>query len=100
MLRGSKRYLAVSGYRAYTSNQTQRIFAIVMPLVALSPALAPILGAYMIQDHSWHYIFFVPGGLGCCLWLVTLQLSSIKPTLSQSLQPLSLKDMIKAPLYQ
>lgn len=40
-------------------NQTKRVFATIMPLVALSPALAPLLGAWITEHLNWRDIFVV-----------------------------------------
>lgn len=49
----------------YDSKTSQRIFATVMPLVALSPALAPLLGAVLEVKFGWQSIFY-------CLLLIGL----------------------------
>ncbi len=51
----------------YDAEQTKRVFAMIMPLVALSPALAPLLGAWLLTHSGWRIIFFV-------LMIVTLLL--------------------------
>jgi len=42
----------------YDDKTSQRIFATVMPLVALSPALAPLLGAILEVQLGWQSIFY------------------------------------------
>lgn len=42
----------------YDSKTSQRIYATVMPLVALSPALAPLLGAMLESQFGWQSIFY------------------------------------------
>ncbi|PKF62250.1 Bcr/CflA family multidrug efflux MFS transporter [Psychromonas sp. psych-6C06] len=42
----------------YDDKTSQRIFATVMPLVALSPALAPLLGALLEAQFGWQSIFY------------------------------------------
>lgn len=42
----------------YDSKTAQRIYATVMPLVALSPALAPLLGAVLESHLGWQSIFY------------------------------------------
>lgn len=42
----------------YDDKTSQRIFATVMPLVALSPALAPLLGALLEVQFGWQSIFY------------------------------------------
>ena len=51
----------------YRGAQANRVFATIMPLVALSPALAPLLGAWVLSHFSWRAIFLT-------LLLVTLPL--------------------------
>lgn len=51
----------------YRGAQANRVFATIMPLVALSPALAPLLGAWLLSHFSWRAIFLA-------LLLVTLPL--------------------------
>ena len=41
----------------YDADKAQGIFSNIMPLVALSPALAPILGAYILNELGWRAIF-------------------------------------------
>ncbi|KIO35286.1 purine nucleoside transporter PunC [Shewanella sp. cp20] len=56
----------------YKASEAQQVFSNIMPLVALSPALAPILGAYLLEWQQWHSIFFILGGLSLLLILATL----------------------------
>ncbi|CAM2769592.1 purine nucleoside transporter PunC [Vibrio ordalii] len=41
----------------YPAKTSQKIFATIMPLVALSPALAPQLGVLLADNFGWHSIF-------------------------------------------
>ncbi|WP_414149665.1 purine nucleoside transporter PunC [Enterobacter sp. BNK-18] len=41
----------------YPANRTNRIFATIMPLVGLSPALAPLLGSWILTHFDWQAIF-------------------------------------------
>lgn len=41
----------------YPKGETNKIFATIMPLVALSPALAPLAGALLINHFGWRSIF-------------------------------------------
>ncbi len=43
----------------YDAERTKRVFAMIMPLVALSPALAPLLGAWLLTHNGWRVIFLV-----------------------------------------
>ncbi|SDH91788.1 purine nucleoside transporter PunC [Myroides phaeus] len=41
----------------YPAEETNKVFASIMPLVALSPALAPLLGVYLLNQFGWRSIF-------------------------------------------
>ncbi|MHC0305702.1 purine nucleoside transporter PunC [Enterobacter hormaechei] len=41
----------------YPASRTNRIFATIMPLVGLSPALAPLLGSCILAHFDWQAIF-------------------------------------------
>ncbi|PHM45677.1 bicyclomycin/multidrug efflux system [Xenorhabdus mauleonii] len=51
----------------FDAERAKRVFAMIMPLVALSPALAPLLGAWLLSHAGWKIIFLV-------LMIVTLLL--------------------------
>lgn len=55
----------------YDAEKAQGVFANVMPLVALSPALAPILGAFLLNITGWEGIFLTLTGLAITLILLT-----------------------------
>lgn len=41
----------------YSASRTNRIFATIMPLVGLSPALGPLLGSWILAHFDWQAIF-------------------------------------------
>lgn len=41
----------------YPASRTNRIFATIMPLVGLSPALGPLLGSWILAHFDWQAIF-------------------------------------------
>ena len=43
----------------YPAHRASRIFATIMPLVGLSPALAPLLGSWLLNHFDWQAIFAV-----------------------------------------
>jgi predicted MFS family arabinose efflux permease len=53
----------------------QQIFATIMPLVALSPALAPQLGVLLTELWGWHSIFVVLAITGGLLATITLSMT-------------------------
>ncbi len=68
----------------YPATRTNRIFATIMPLVGLSPALAPLLGSWILAHFSWQAIFAV-------LFAITLVLMIpaffLKPVAAKAEQP-------------
>lgn len=57
--------------KRYSSRVSQQIFATIMPLVALSPALAPQLGVLLTNHWGWQSIFFVLTIMGITLIVST-----------------------------
>ncbi|MDY1035496.1 purine nucleoside transporter PunC [Lelliottia sp. CFBP8978] len=51
----------------YPASRVNRIFATIMPLVGLSPALAPLLGSWILVHFDWQAIF-------ATLFIITLAL--------------------------
>ena len=66
----------------YDAASTQKVFASIMPLVALSPALAPLLGAWVLEHQSWEFIFIVLMIVGILLLIPTLLLKKITPKIT------------------
>ncbi|MFB5947818.1 purine nucleoside transporter PunC [Klebsiella pasteurii] len=67
----------------YPAQRTNRIFAAIMPLVGLSPALAPLLGSWLLVHFEWQAIFAVLFAITLLLMLPALRLKpSNKPIVS------------------
>ncbi|MDX6022018.1 purine nucleoside transporter PunC [Scandinavium sp. V105_16] len=62
----------------YPPERTNRIFATVMPLVGLSPALAPLLGSWILHHFEWQMIFATLFAITLVLMVPALRLK--KPT--------------------
>lgn len=58
----------------YPADKANRVFAGIMPLMGLSPALAPLLGAVVLGHLGWQAIFAVLLGLAVLLIVPTLLL--------------------------
>lgn len=58
----------------YPEGETNKIFASIMPLVALSPALAPLFGVAILKYWGWRYIFVVLAAIGVALIVYTVPL--------------------------
>ncbi|MEQ0231208.1 purine nucleoside transporter PunC [Klebsiella sp. CN_Kp116] len=67
----------------YPAQRTNRIFAAIMPLVGLSPALAPLLGSWLLVHFEWQAIFAVLFAITLLLMLPALRLKPAnKPIVS------------------
>lgn len=64
----------------YSPSQANKVFATIMPLVALSPALAPLVGAWLISHFHWRSIFLLLTAVALMLILVTLRLPTVHKT--------------------
>ncbi|MBD2779710.1 Bcr/CflA family multidrug efflux MFS transporter [Xenorhabdus sp. 42] len=62
----------------YDTARTKRVFAMIMPLVALSPALAPSLGSWVLSHYNWRIIFLILMIVTLLLLLPTLFLKNIQ----------------------
>ncbi len=72
----------------YPQAQANKVFATIMPLVALSPALAPLLGAWLMEHFHWRSIFVALTLVAALLLIGTLNLASPKrEKVAQSAQP-------------
>ena len=58
--------------KRYSSSVSQQVFASIMPLVALSPAIAPQLGVFLMAHFGWASIFIFLTVVGAVLACVTL----------------------------
>lgn len=87
----------------YDDHRAQRVFAAIMPLVALSPALAPLLGAWLLNHGGWHEIFLVLGGITLLVLIPTLMLKEkhhVSPdTAGTKKQKISFLRLLKSPVY-
>lgn len=85
----------------YSGPQANRVFATIMPLVALSPALAPLLGAWLLQHFSWRSIFVVLLLVSIALLIPTLRLPSRPQHDKQAVKPPApgFFALLKSPVY-
>ncbi len=76
----------------YDGADAQKLMAHVSILFAIAPAIAPIIGGWILQYFDWHGIFFFLGGftlllfIACALWLP----ETLPVAKRQSLHPVSL----------
>lgn len=64
----------------YPSDVAKRTFATIMPLVALSPALAPLLGAWVLNHFDWQAIFALLLAVGVLLLAFSFRIQEAKKT--------------------
>ncbi|CQI88379.1 purine nucleoside transporter PunC [Yersinia rohdei] len=87
----------------YRDGKANRVFATIMPLVALSPALAPLLGAWLLNHYSWRSIFVVLLAVTLLLLIPTALLKERKKSPSasaaQSKNAISFWQLLKSPVF-
>ncbi|ANI29380.1 transporter [Yersinia entomophaga] len=86
----------------YRDGKANRVFATIMPLVALSPALAPLLGAWLLNHFSWRAIFVVLLAITLLLLIPTALLKEKQKNAQSSESEkdnLNFWQIIKSPLF-
>ncbi|WP_392435377.1 purine nucleoside transporter PunC [Yersinia sp. HM-2024] len=87
----------------YRDGKANRVFATIMPLVALSPALAPLLGAWLLNHFSWRSIFVVLLAITLLLLIPTALLKERKKTASNNVDKnksaISFWQLLKSPAF-
>lgn len=85
----------------FDESRAQHVFALIMPLVALSPALAPLIGASLLNHGGWRMIFMLLMAVTLVLMLPTLMLKNIKQkSITDTNQSsASFITLLKSPLY-
>ncbi|WIV89928.1 purine nucleoside transporter PunC [Proteus appendicitidis] len=85
----------------FDESRAQHVFALIMPLVALSPALAPLIGASLLNHGGWRMIFMLLMAVTLVLMLPTLMLKNIKQksVTDANQSTASFITLLKSPLY-
>ncbi|CNL69470.1 purine nucleoside transporter PunC [Yersinia aleksiciae] len=87
----------------YRDGKANRVFATIMPLVALSPALAPLLGAWLLNHFSWRSIFVVLLAITLLLLIPTARLKERKKSATdkadQGKTAISFWQLLKSPVF-
>ncbi|PNH99766.1 purine nucleoside transporter PunC [Vibrio diazotrophicus] len=81
------------------SNQSQQIFATIMPLVALSPALAPQLGVLLAESFGWPSIFVALTVIGMALITATMAQDNKKAEIKQTSIAADIKALLASKAY-
>ncbi|MCZ4374302.1 purine nucleoside transporter PunC [Vibrio diazotrophicus] len=81
------------------SSQSQQIFATIMPLVALSPALAPQLGVLLAENFGWPSIFVALTVIGIALITATIAQDNKKAEIKQTSITADIKALLASKAY-
>ncbi|QKN81670.1 purine nucleoside transporter PunC [Scandinavium goeteborgense] len=84
----------------YPAQRTNRIFATIMPLVGLSPALAPLLGSWILHHFEWQAIFATLFGITLLLMLPALRLQKPLRVVHKEEQPLTFLALLRSKDYR
>ena len=84
----------------YPAQRTNRIFATIMPLVGLSPALAPLLGSWILAHFSWQAIFATLFMITVILMLPALRLRPGSQLPAQTTQALTFAALLRDKAYR
>jgi Bcr/CflA subfamily drug resistance transporter len=84
----------------YPAHRTNRIFATIMPLVGLSPALAPLLGSWILAHFSWQMIFMTLFVITLVLMLPALRLKPVVKKITSSDVPLTFATLLRSRDYR
>lgn len=84
----------------YPSQKVNRIFAAIMPLVGLSPALAPLLGSWLLVHFSWQSIFATLFAITVVLILPIFWLKPTTKARNNSQDGLTFTDLLRSKTYR
>lgn len=84
----------------YPSQKINRIFATIMPLVGLSPALAPLLGSWILTHFSWQAIFATLFAITLMLMLPALRLKPTQKARDDSKEKLTFSTLLRTKSYR
>lgn len=73
----------------YPISETAKILSLLTLVIAVSPMIAPTLGAYVTATVGWHYVFLILAGIAALIvvGIYTFLPNGSKPDLSLSLRP-------------
>ena len=83
----------------YPAQRTNRIFAAIMPLVGLSPALAPLLGSWLLVHFEWQAIFAVLFAITLLLLMPALRLKPANKPVASAQQKLTFLTLLRSREY-
>ncbi|WP_039029135.1 purine nucleoside transporter PunC [Leclercia adecarboxylata] len=84
----------------YPATRTNRIFATIMPLVGLSPALAPLLGSWILAHFSWQAIFAVLFAITLVLMIPAFFLKPVAAKADRSESRVTFFTLLRSRVYR
>lgn len=84
----------------YPSQKVNRIFATIMPLVGLSPALAPLVGSWLLVHFSWQSIFATLFAITVLLMIPALRLKPARKNQENKQQSLTFTTLLRSKAYR
>lgn len=84
----------------YPAQRVNRIFATIMPLVGFTPALAPLLGAWLLAHIEWQAIFATLLAITVVLMIPAFRLKSPVKKVAHDQQALTFLDLLRARDYR
>ncbi|EFY1493234.1 Bcr/CflA family multidrug efflux MFS transporter [Shigella sonnei] len=84
----------------YPSQKVNRIFATIIPLVGLSPALAPLLGSWLLVHFSWQAIFATLFAITVVLILPIFWLKPTTKARNNIQDGLTFTDLLRSKTYR
>ncbi|WP_297202980.1 purine nucleoside transporter PunC [uncultured Pluralibacter sp.] len=84
----------------FPAQRVNRIFATIMPLVGLSPALAPLLGSWLLHHFEWQAIFATLFIITLLLMLPALRLKPVAPKTRPDQQKLTFTALLRSRSYR
>ncbi|WP_380797563.1 purine nucleoside transporter PunC [Shewanella litorisediminis] len=83
----------------FDEGEARKVFSSIMPLVALSPALAPLMGAWISEQYGWRAIFIILAIVGMLLAAVTPALAK-ESGIKEKARPIKVGDILKNNVFQ
>ncbi len=83
----------------YPAQRTNRIFATIMPLVGLSPALAPLLGSWLLVHLEWQAIFATLSAITLLLMVPAFRLKAVVKPAGETQQKLTFMALLRSREY-
>ncbi|MEZ9141250.1 MULTISPECIES: purine nucleoside transporter PunC [unclassified Shewanella] len=83
----------------YDAEKAQKIFSNIMPLVALSPAVAPLIGASIVSNFGWRAVFITLVIIALLLIVLTKWLVAAETKQAEVQESISYKSILKNTHY-